>query len=470
MVWIALVAAETVVRGPPSPWPVEGISCATLTLGYVLLARAVSRRLGQPPTLAKRQDFLGLLAMVVIGALLNGTLYIGALVLAGDPPPPPLYGAVVRYWIGDVVGLLVTLPMLFALGHRRRRVESLVMFRTIEWWVVLGAIVAIAYLVFAGSDQDQFKFFYLFFLPLVWLAARFGVTGATWSAVLVQILLVVGVQSIQHSELTVFELQLLMATLAGTALLLGTTVDEREEVARALHSSLHLAAAGQTAAALAHELNQPLTALSTYARASQLLAGRLAEPGPNTQEALIDVTHKLVSEATRASEVVKRLRNFFRERTTELRLCDMPPLLEEARQSQAAHAASLKVELRLRCEALLPRVWIDEVQMDVVLRNLMSNAIDAAAQGEPPAWVEAAMTSSGGNLLVSVRDSGSGIMASQVSGLFEPHVSTKPGGMGIGLSICKSIVEAHGGRLWAEPGTGGHFVLSLPLSSDPVNE
>ena len=180
--------------------------------------------------------------------------------------------------------------------------------------------------------------------------------------------------------------------------------------------------------------------------------------------------HRLVSEATRASEVVKRLRNFFRERTTELKLQDMLPLLEEARQSQAAHAASLKVELRCRYEAALPRAWVDEVQIDVVLRNLISNAIDAAAQGGPNSWVDVRMNVSGGNLVVGVRDSGPGILASEMSTLFEPHASTKPGGMGIGLSISRAIVEAHGGRLWAEAGPGGQFTLTLPLLSVSANE
>src|SRR6185503_13032617 len=98
--------------------------------------------------------------------------------------------------------------------------------------------------------------------------------------------------------LTVFELQLLVAMLAATGLLLGTTVDEREEAARNLRASLHLAAAGDMAAALAHELNQPLTAMSTYARASQLLAERLGQDNEKLAQPLVEVTGKLVQEAS----------------------------------------------------------------------------------------------------------------------------------------------------------------------------
>jgi signal transduction histidine kinase len=472
LAWLGLLTAEVVVRGPPSPWPAEALSCATLTVAYVLLAQALLRGLGRPTRLSTRRDFLVLLAIVTLGALVDSVCFIGGLAAVGVPPPAPLQQALLRYWVGDLVGLLVTLPLLLSLGHWRLRTALLSMLRTVECWIAFAVLLALAAFVFTQSEPDQFKFFYVFFLPVVWLAARFGIAGATWAAAVVQALLIVGVHGADHSTATVFELQLLMATLALTGFLLGATVDERDDVARALRSSLHHAAAGQTAAALAHELNQPLAAMGSYAEASRLLAERLAAKGREEEaeeQALVEVARKLVNEATRASEVVKRLRDLLREGKIELVPCDMGAVVEQARSSQAERAASMNVELHCEPASSLPPVWVDAVQMAIVLRNLVSNAIDAAAQQPAKGRVEVRMSATADELVLSVEDNGPGFTASEAASVFEPRVSRKPGGMGIGLSISRAIVEAHGGRLWAEPGPAGRMVLTIPLQGEAAD-
>jgi len=249
-------------------------------------------------------------------------------------------------------------------------------------------------------------------------------------------------------------------------LLLGATVDEREQAEQALRASLHVAAAADMAAALAHELNQPLTALRTYAKASQLLAQRLGDTPRPEHESLLDVSAKLVSEANRAGEVVKRLRDFFRQRGTHLQPTGLAPLIDEVLASQAMRAQAVQVALECECDPALPAVWMDRVQIEVVLRNLVSNAIDAAAEHEALAPLVRVRASAKGALaLVEVRDSGPGIAVEELPHIFESRRSSKPGGMGIGLVISRSIVEAHEGRLWAEPGPGGKFFFSLPLSA-----
>jgi signal transduction histidine kinase len=309
---------------------------------------------------------------------------------------------------------------------------------------------------------------------VVWGAARFGVTGAVWSAAIVQLLMIVAVESDQYLPLTVFELQLLMAALAATGLLLGATVDEREEAHRTLRASLRLAAAGDMAAALAHELNQPLTAMTTYARASQLLAERVATGQPQLAGQLVDATRKLADEATRAGEVVKRLRNFFRNRATQLQPVDFEQLLEQVMSTQAPRAQALGVQLAWACELPEAVLWLDAVQISVVVRNLVANALDAAAEsrspGEGRAWVRVRAIQEGGDVVVEVADSAIGLEADDVAAVFERRSSDKAGGMGVGLAISRSIVEAHGGRLWAEPGPGGRFYFSLPLDSVPGND
>jgi two-component system, LuxR family, sensor kinase FixL len=255
-----------------------------------------------------------------------------------------------------------------------------------------------------------------------------------------------------------------MAALAATGLLLGTTVDERAEAQRALRASLHLAAAGDMAAALAHELNQPLTALSTYAQASQLLVDKLGTDQQVLSAPLADVTAKLVHEAGRAGDVVKRLRDFFRTRSTELQETDVAALIREVIRSQSARAAAMKIDLASRCDPALPGVLLDRVQIEVVLRNLVANALDAAGQdaaGAACVAVDARVRDE--QLVIAVTDSGPGVPAASLPQLFDTRVaSSKPGGMGIGLGISRTIVEAHGGRLWAEPGPGGKFFFSIP--------
>lgn len=470
VVWLGLAAGESVVRGSSGGWPAELLSSAMQTIGYAVIAAALSHWLGPMPRVATRRHFALFLLIVGLGALLNAVLYVAALAVFSITPAERVFTAVSRAWIGDAVGLLVTLPLLLVLGDRERRGQTAAMLRTVEWWLLSLVAIASAYAVFARSTDEQFKFFYLLFIPAVWGAARFGATGAVWSAALVQMLLIVAVQSFPYRPLTVFEFQVLMAALAATGLLLGTTLDEREEAARALRASLQLAAAGDMAAALAHELNQPLTALSTYARASQLLADRLGRERGALAAPLIDVTGKLVTEANRASDVVKRLRNFFRDRAIELQSTEIAPLLDAVARSQSPHAESLRVRLDCQCEPGVPRVWLDRVQIEVVLRNLVSNALDAAA-ASPPAegWVSVHAGADAESLTIAVRDSGSGVPADELAQLFDSRVSSKPGGMGIGLNISRSIVEAHGGRLWAEPGPGGKFFVRLPSSTESLS-
>ena len=458
------LAATAASRDLPALALPEVLAALSLTLGHVLTAAALRRWLGSLPSLGNRGAYLVFLAIAVAGAALNAALYVGALGLLGNSASGRLPTAFMRSWIGDAVSLIVTLPAVFALSDRTRRMQALAMLGTLEWWLVAGAAALGAYAVFSGPAEEQFKLFYLLFLPVAWGAARFGHAGAVWSAALVQALLIVAVQGAPYQPLTVFELHMLMAALGATGLLLGATVDEREQAEQALRASLHAAAAADMAAALAHELNQPLTAMRSYARATQLLARQPGTAAPGRGEALADVTGKLVHEVNRAGDVVKRLRDFFRQRGTALQRAEVGPLVEEVLSAQALRAQSERVRLSAHCAPGLPPVWMDRVQVEVVLRNLVANALDAASRpGADDAFVAVQASLKGGEILVEVRDSGPGIAVEELPHVFESRGSSKPGGMGIGLMIARSIVEAHEGRLWAEPGPGGKFFFTLPL-------
>jgi signal transduction histidine kinase len=249
-----------------------------------------------------------------------------------------------------------------------------------------------------------------------------------------------------------------------TGLILGVAVDERERAAAELKGSLRLAAAGQMAAALAHELTQPLTALNNYAQAATLLRSSSDMSEAERSTRLAEVAERMGNDAMRASDVVKRLREFFRFGSTQLQPVDLPSLLREVVAASARRAEAMGIGVRCETEPGLPLVLADNVQVSVVLRNLVANALDSASS-KPNGHVAVSARKDVGMLRVEVRDTGPGVDEARLQSLFEPGSSDKPGGMGIGLSICRAIVEAHGGSMWVEPGSAGRFCFTLPAES-----
>ncbi len=320
--------------------------------------------------------------------------------------------------------------------------------------------------MFGRGANDYFKFFYLLFVPVVWVSARLGVPGAVLAASLTQVGLIIAVQSVPHEDLAVFELQVLMAAITLTGLLLGVAVDERTRAAVALRGSLRLAAAGQMAAALAHELSQPLTALSSYAQAGQMLALSAQGLQPDQRDQLVGVTQRMMDDTKRAGNVIKRLREFFRSGSTDLRAVSPDVLVNEAVQAHAGRAAALNLRLETRIQQDLPAMWLDANQIGVVLRNLIANAMDSIEIAKTGDHIVIHAFIVKGELVIEVQDNGPGVDAQRLQTLFDAGPSDKPGGMGIGLSICRAIVEAHGGQLWAQAGPQGRFLFTLPREID----
>lgn len=470
LVWLALLATEGVVRGATLDAVTLIATTTAISLSYALTARVLALRRGGGFALDGRGDLVWIGAVTCVGGLLDGLAYVGALMLCGHDTANSVPAAVVRYWIGDTVGLLVTLPLILILLAPPQRRALAATLRSPQWWLIAAIGTLLLAVVLTRGEGDQFRFFYLLLLPVIWASAQFGIAGAVLAAGITQLGLIAGLQLADHSDLTVFELQVLMAVVTLTALLLGVVVDARARATAALRGSLHLAAAGQMSAALAHELNQPLTALNSYAESCELL---LAQPGiaDHVRAAqLADVVRRMVADARRASTVVKHLRDFFGSGATALRAVAPARLLEDAIADQARQAAARRIAIDLDAPATLPPIAVDAVQVGVVLRNLLSNALDAAAQGKAPGRVRVRASVESDTLRIDVEDSGDGIHPARLPALFEPGASHKPGGMGIGLSICRAIVEAHGGRLWAEPGPGGHFCLTLPLDLELATE
>jgi PAS domain S-box-containing protein len=220
---------------------------------------------------------------------------------------------------------------------------------------------------------------------------------------------------------------------------------------------------GELAASIAHEVNQPLTAVTNNSNAClRLLAAENLRP-----EVLRQALEEIVADGTRASAVVSRIRGFIKKAPAEKTRLDMNDVIQEVLALADRELYENRVLLERQLTAL-PLVLADRVQMQQVLLNLLMNGVEAmaAVTNRPHSLRMESRIDGSGGVLVAVRDSGTGLGA-QADRFFTPFFTTKANGMGMGLSISRSLVESHGGRLWAEPNSpyGAVFCFTLPESS-----
>lgn len=232
-----------------------------------------------------------------------------------------------------------------------------------------------------------------------------------------------------------------------------------------LAHAARVATLGELTASIAHEINQPLMAVVTSGEAGMRWLRR-ATPDLHEVETAIG---RIVSEGRRASEIVKRIRDFLRKAPAEHGALSAATLIDEASRLVEHEFARERVELRLDIEPDLPAIMGDRIQLQQVLVNLMVNASQAiAGQAEPRVLSVSAARVAADCLAITVSDTGPGIAAANLGRLFDPFFTTKQQGMGMGLAICRTTAEAHGGRLSVEnkPGKGASFRLALALSQD----
>lgn len=218
---------------------------------------------------------------------------------------------------------------------------------------------------------------------------------------------------------------------------------------------------GQMASALAHEVNQPLTAATNYLQAGRRLLARGDGAAIERTGSVID---NALAQVTRATQIIRRLRDFVRKGEIAQRAEHVGRIIEEASALALIGAKEREVKVRLRCAAELPEVLIDKIQIQQVVVNLMRNAIEAMEGSERRELTICAETAENQTVEISIVDTGPGIAPEIADRLFQPFVTTKAQGMGVGLSICRSIVEAHGGelRVEANPGGGTIFRFTVP--------
>jgi PAS domain S-box-containing protein len=227
-----------------------------------------------------------------------------------------------------------------------------------------------------------------------------------------------------------------------------------------------LATMGELAAKLAHELNQPLAAINTYTRASL----RMMRSGKWESGELIDALEDASLQAERAADIIRGLRNFLRKSPAERRPLDVALLLDEVVRLVEHEARRRRVEVHANVARRLPRVEANRTEIEQVVFNLLLNAVEAIPRGIVGRRLVTltARADDAGDLEIAVADSGSGFVEGVGEHLFDPFFSTKQDGMGMGLPICRTIVEAHGGELRAGNNAigGATFRFTLPAAAE----
>jgi signal transduction histidine kinase len=467
--------------GLPHDWLPALWVASLLMFGLWVLATWLLRGLRIDPRLATQRDLTWFLVVAIAAAWLDASVHVFSRSPEAAPDAWAWMADLINIWVGALIRLLIITPLV--LVHASANWTGWQHWRNGNWpvtreMVLQAATIAFAlWVIFGFRYTDEFKFFYLLFLPMIWIAMRHGIQGATIALAASH----VGINAIldwrgSHA-ITVVEFQMLMLGLAVTMLFLGMTVTVRRATEERLHQreaelnqAMRLAAAGEMAQAIAHELNQPLSAVANYARASRSM---LADPVRHGA-LLADTLEKIDREANRAGQVMRRLREFFRGGGLRYESFTLPALINESLSYVRRRAERQNIDFKLTLDETLPSVTADRVQMGTVLHNLLANAIEALAMGrEEPREIEISAQRHTDNLIqVCVADNGAGVSTEMENRLFESFATSKAEGMGLGLAISRTLVRAHGGELWLANAQPAQFCFTLPIKAenhDPSN-
>ena len=279
----------------------------------------------------------------------------------------------------------------------------------------------------------------------------------------------------KQADGTVFPVHLTIGetTLDGQHLFTGYVRDLTEQQAQThrlsqlqteLAGFARLSTAGTMASAMAHELNQPLTAIANYLEAARDM---VSDPSNDTRELVHEALEAAAKQSIRAGQIVRRLRDFVSRGEFETRPSNLKELIEDAVRLSKLDLEGEAPRIIQSVPDDIPDVRIDRIQIRQVLLNLIRNAHDALKGTESPTiWVSATLGNDS-KVIVSIRDNGPGISLENGRSPFEPFQSSKPTGMGLGLSICQGIVEAHDGTIWVENATdqtGATFSFTLNIA------
>jgi signal transduction histidine kinase len=386
--------------------------------------------------------------------------------------------ALVRTALSNMIGMLLVAPVLLLWGQAYlRHFEELTARRAVEAAAIVMSLLVVGLVAFgSGSEFARFPGLLLwFFPPLVWAAVRLGPRGAVTSVFFVALLSTLGTARqvgpfVLASEAEqVLSLQLFWIAIGPPILLLAAVIRERELVEDALHEQrkqlahvTRVATVGELSGAIAHELRQPLTSILANAQAGLHLLDGGSVDGQEMREILQDITR----DDQQAANVLARLRTFLKDGRSRFEPLAIDAVVRDALALSKSTVDLSGVEVQTSVAGGLPQVWGDHVQLLQVMVNLVVNGCEAMHGTPRPARrldVQVAPWDHE-HVEVLVRDFGVGLPNGGEDRVFDPFFTTKEDGLGLGLAIGRSIVTAHGGRLWAEnkSAQGATFDLVLP--------
>ena len=589
VVFGAALLASLLFHGLSVSLPVTTLVAIAITAGYAAAARLLTRRFGFSAALEDNADLLKLLATALLATLVVAAVVAAILAGSGILPLEEAPGLLLHFWVGDMIGIAVLTPFILVAVEPARRFVATNRVELLEFILQLAGVGLGLWIVFGIESVDHFEYSYVLFLPLIWIALRSGLAGATWGILTAQLGLILAIQIKGFDAAVMTQFQLLMLAVAFTGLLLGSIVDERrraesflrdsearlqsvlstapdailtfgedgtitsanraadrmfflgdppatpvniqallpglrhddpesadsEVIAQRIDGSsfvsevaigsapvagrrlsvcvvrdvterkqaeawlkeheselahaTRLTATGEMAAALAHELNQPLTALIGFARACQTVLQ--SDTNDGTREAASGLIDQAVRQALRAGDIIRSTREFVRRGDTHFTRVEVSQIFKAVLDLVRAEAGLNRVSFVVRFEKSIPPIFADAIQVEQVIINLVRNSMEAMNRGDASvreiALSAAIDPARPGVLEFRVRDSGPGFPSEIADRLFKPFATTSVSGMGLGLAISRSIVESHGGEIWAAPTAGGAEIrFTLPLYTE----
>ncbi|MBN9247354.1 MAG: MASE1 domain-containing protein [Hyphomicrobium sp.] len=464
--FIAPLLADGLLRHFPLPIHTEIGVVVTLGGTYTAATWLLTRAGAEfSRGLQSKRDLIWLLGTAAVAALVAATGCVLLLALTSIIGVEQITRGILEWWVGDMIGITVMTPFLLILLSGRRIFPPTPEL-ALPFVLMLGALV----LIFGSADSNRSQLFYLLFLPVIWIAVRFGLEAVTGALVIAQVLLIIAIQLSAHSDLSITALQILMLVLALTGLIVGMLVTEQRNTQRelwlyreALARVSRVGTLGALTAAIAHEINQPLAAIGNYARVGRQALKR----EPFDHAAVARTTEQIIEQVDRAASVIHWLREFIGSGASRPEVVSVNELI---RRPESACRADLD-EHGIRLETLisrdLPSVMVDRLQIEQVITNIVKNAAEAIAgvgAGDGLIQIEADMEGDK-FIVISIIDNGPGFEPILLERPISPFTTTKTEGMGLGLSLSRSIIESHGGRMTlGGNGAGARVSFTLPAA------
>jgi signal transduction histidine kinase len=485
VLFVSVALAEALVLHSWLGWSVVLTVAAIVAASYTAVASLARKLLLTGTPGFHTRDIAIVISSGLAGAIISSSLLATLMLSILHLDTSAMLRTAGLLALGDAIGIAVVTPLaLRMVGRRDWESASIIPTRLLMELAAYAVVIVLALAIIMKPEQPlRQSLLYLLFLPVVLAAVRHGIDGACAALTIAQLALV-GFLHLYGFDLARFtEYQLLMLVMTVTVLLVGAVVSERDaadvaarDAARRLQELQNEAArtarlnlVSGMAAALAHEINQPLTAARALARSVGQLVG--AEDGDRSR-----VTRNvaaMVEQIDHAAGVVRRMRQFLQRGEPDVAAVDPTRLVEDALALIQTHASEEHIAIGVTARGVPPLVLADRIQIQQVVINLVRNAIDAITEtgrAEGRITIEIAQGASGRDLEIGVRDNGVGIAPDLLDTIFVPLSTTKEHGLGLGLSICQTIVQAHGGRIWAGSTSpeGTEIRFSLPIAKEAI--